>query len=283
MSNTTDLPDLTAVERTANQFVAFVLTHQGRFRTSVLTTNNYRGPFVTELALFDRPSAPRVRVVVGRGLAAIIPVHIPVMPAAAAESLREMYGVAITIAHEFEGMDCGGTHEEIRAACASPLQGESSPLPPDYEEAKAIAAEVRDHLPRCVVCDVPATRRKEGSLFTKPDFGCDTHMPNAPEVKWAKLARLTEDMERREQRGIRETTYSPITDEAVLDIYRGITAEMEPGDDVEVGELLADMRHANLGKDRAERVAYLSDMTTRGVLHRGGVGVRSLVLAPAGG
>jgi hypothetical protein len=280
MSDSHDLPDLTSVQRTAHQFVAFVLTHQGRFRTSILTTNNDRGPFVAELALFPRPSAPRVRVVVGRGLAAIIPVHIPIMPTAAAESLREMYGVAIKIADEFEGMDCGGTQEEIRAALASPTTGKPSPLPEDYEEAKAIAVEVRDHVPRCIVCDVPATRRKEGTMFACPEFGCDVHMPNAPEVKWAKLARLMDGMERREQKAIRETTYSPITDEAVTDLYRGISAELEPGEDVEVGELLADMRHANLGKNRAERVAYLTDMTSRGVLRRGGVGVRSLVLEP---
>lgn len=278
-----DSTDLTTVQKNARLFVAFVLSHQDRFRTSVLTTNEDRGPFVAELALYPRPSAPRVRVVVGRGLAAIIPVYLPIMPASAAESLREMYGVAIKIADEFEGMDCGGTQEEIRVALASPATGEPSPLPEDYEEAKAIAAEVRDHLPRCIVCDVPATRRKEGTVFACPEFGCDVHMPGAPEVKWAKLARLTDGMERRDQKAIRETTYSPITDEAVMDLYRGIAAEMEPGEDVEVGELLADLRHANLGKNRAERVAHLTDMTSRGVLRRCGVGVRSLVLEPVGG
>ncbi len=278
------------VQKNAARFAAFVREHRGRFDASVITTNDGRGPFVAELALFPRLTAPRVKIVVGRGLAAIVPIYFPAMQAAAAESVREMFEVAIKIAHEFEGEDCGGTHVDMTQALSARepgdvvLGGETTKLILDGE-ALAIVTEVREHLPRCVVCDAPATRRKDGSLFVKPDFGCDTHIPGAAEVKWAKLARLVGGVEARQQRAKTETAYNPLTDEAVLDLYRGIRAEMEPGDadEVEVGELLADMRHANLGPNRASRIAYLSDMIARHVLSHEGIGVRRLSLGSAAG
>lgn len=274
----------TPVQDNAARFVAYVRDHKGRFDAPHIDINNGRGPFVAILALFPRSTAPSVKVVVGRGLAVVVHGYSPPMQPTTAESFRELCGVAIDIAHHFEGVDCGGTHEEIRRALAPQDGGEGvlveSATRLLYEdESVAILAEVRDHLPRCVVCDGPATRRKQGSLFVKPEFGCDVHMPGAEELKWARLARLVNGVEERRRSTKGETAYSPITDEAVLDLYRGILAEMEPGDDgVEVGELLADMRHANLGPDRASRVAYLSDMLSRHVLSTEGVGLRRISL-----
>lgn len=276
-----DSPDLSThaqkILRNGERFVQHVRAPaaQGSFYLDTIHTNEGRGPFVAEWALYGPSGVPRVRLVCGSCYALVVPIHMRHMPSTMAHAFAEMLGIATRLASQFDEVDCGGTVAEMVVALAAGAPpGTTLPLPPKSptitdEEAFVLVRELADFLPRCVICDLPATRRKQGTLFVKPDFGCDQHMPGAEEVKWAALARLVDGIYRRVQ-PTTPATPAPITDEAVLDLYQGIRAELPEEESVSLGELLADMRHANLGASREERIKHLTAMERRGALFYGG-------------